>query len=218
MANFRKIWSHWSSAWRTSLEGGGSATKSRRLFCCEVCFYYDSTNLTFCSMAEVGLEYMSADNNDRPYGFSECLIELGRLSVLWLWHSWWSSPLRHQRYSVPIQSSAVIIERLFTGNCVENTKIKKKEGQNGQSFCSKNVWKIETKVAICSNLSSWDCVSCAKVSMDIFCSEKIGIRPKEANLSVRVQKYFYSSSSSSQPVWPDKNCQMSITVAQKWFH
>ena len=21
-----------------------------------------------------------------------------------------------------------------------------------------------------------------------------------------------------QPVWPDKNCQMSIKVAQKWFH
>ena len=47
----------------------------------------------------------------------------------WLWRSWQSSHFRYQRTRVRIQSSATFIEHLFTVNCVEKTKIKRKRGR-----------------------------------------------------------------------------------------
>ena len=45
----------------------------------------------------------------------------------WLWLSWLSGRFRHQRSAVQIQSLALFyMEHLFTVNCVEKTKIKKK--------------------------------------------------------------------------------------------
>ena len=46
-------------------------------------------------------------------------------------HKVLSGCFRYQRSAVRIQSSAKLIEHLFTVNCIEKTKIKKKEAGNG---------------------------------------------------------------------------------------
>ena len=48
--------------------------------------------------------------------------------------SWYSCCLQYQRSVVLIQSSAKFIEHLFTFSCIEKTKIKKKEAENGPFF------------------------------------------------------------------------------------
>ena len=49
----------------------------------------------------------------------------------WLWLSWSSGRLRHKRSAVRIQSSANFYRTFVAVNCIEKTKIKKKEVGNG---------------------------------------------------------------------------------------
>ena len=52
----------------------------------------------------------------------------------WLRHIWYSGRFQHQRYAVRIQSLTKFISPI---NCIEKTKIKKKEAGNGPL---KNLW------------------------------------------------------------------------------
>ena len=61
----------------------------------------------------------------------------------WLWLSWQRGHFQHQRFMVRIHpSSNFYIEHLFTVNCNEKTKIKKKRPGKGRLFKKKNTSTI----------------------------------------------------------------------------
>ena len=70
--------------------------------------------------------------------FSDLGSKKGGSYGQWLWLSWQSGRFQYQRSAIRIQSLAKFIEHLFAVNCIEKTKIKKKEAENGPFL--KKIW------------------------------------------------------------------------------